>query len=175
MMKQQPFIITKIIPYTAVVVVFVVLLLFGSDNHDNTTTNYQQQKRFILVQAQPATPTFQRISINCGGQRFVDPVTNKLWQNESQYLLPLTLGYARSVCFLPDYQISNIVTSVAPYNVYCSQRQFRSTIDPAPYIYRIPVPNTIFNAANNPIGYTYQAIFHFTELVCDNIYLPLSC
>jgi Malectin domain len=110
---------------------------------------------FKMVEAQSK---FEPIRINCGGSRFVDPVTNFLWINDSTKYV--TKGTQVSRCNDRFLTIANTTKSMR--EVYCSNRSFKTSVALESNQYVIPVLNT--NAS-------YIVRLHFAELVSHENFL----
>jgi hypothetical protein len=105
---------------------------------------------FILFILSPTvvisqTSRFEPLRMNCGGTRFIDPVTNYTWRTDTYYLN----GNDVSQCSNQQVTISNTTTSMRA--LYCSNRDSRTNIK-----YNIPVLSTTS---------AYIVRLHFAELV----------
>jgi hypothetical protein len=105
---------------------------------------------FQVVTAQTK---FEPVRINCGGSRYVDPVTKFVWINDSTKYV--TSGTQVSSCSDRFLVISNTTKSMR--EVYCSNRSFKQSSSPLSNIYTIPVLNTTES---------YVVRLHFAEMVC---------
>lgn len=95
---------------------------------------------------------FTPIRINCGGPRYVDPVTKYVWRGDSKKYV--TTGFKESRCSIQSLTIANTTKSMR--DVYCCNRFFKRRADSQHYA--ITVPNTTAS---------YIVRLHFAELVRD--------
>lgn len=95
---------------------------------------------------------FTPIRLNCGGPRYVDPVTKFVWRGDSKKYV--TTGFKESRCSIQSLTLANATKSMR--NIYCSNRFFKRR--PYSQHYAITVLNTTAS---------YIVRLHFAELVRD--------
>ena len=100
-----------------------------------------------------AQTKFEPVRINCGGPRYVDPVTRLVWVSDSSKYV--TRGTPVSKC--NDRFLTFVNTTSSMREIYCSHRSFKPSFDVQPNYYTIPVLNTTSS---------YIVRLHFAEMVC---------
>jgi Malectin domain len=101
---------------------------------------------------------FSPIRINVGGPSFTELSSSRKWQDDTAFVVG-GRGKPVNSCTNSAITISNLTTSAAPRDVYCTYRLFRKNIDVGPFTFRIPVLNTTV------AGNFYRVRMHFAELV----------
>ena len=102
----------------------------------------------VAISAMVAAQTnFAPLRLNCGGSRYVDPVTKFVWLGDSSQFV--TSGSKQCSC---SSTIANTTSSMRA--IYCCNRYFKPSVNSQHYT--IPVLNTTTS---------YTIRLHFAELV----------
>jgi hypothetical protein len=116
------------------------------------------------IMAQSTPSSFIPIRIHCGGQRFVDPITEHLWLGGNVYNKN---RYGRNYdkpCYSNNTAIALPSSTIsAPSTIYCGHKFFKVNDDTVQeFQYDVPVPSSTANSNQK-----YTARLHFAETVCS--------